>query len=822
MTQHPLSYGLFLALLITGNLSTQIALADEEQATAAADISVADGFQIDLIYSVPQSSQGSWVVLTSDPRGRLVTCDQNGDLYRVTVAEKLAETTVERLDIPLGHAQGLLFAFDSLYVMMNGRDQENGLYRVPYDAAADSFGAPKLILPLKADGEHGPHTIIYSADRQSLVICAGNHSPLPKLAASRVPRVWDEDQLLRRIWDPNGHAVGRMAPGGWVCQLSPDGKQCELLSVGFRNQYDCARNADGELFTFDADMEWDIGTSWYRPTRILHMTSGSEFGWRGGCFKWPDYAADSLPAVIDMGPGSPSGIAFGTGAKFSPRYQRALFACDWGGGVMHAIHLSPDGASYRAEAEPFVSANALPFTDVTINSQDGALYFTTGGRGTQSGLYRVTQVKTDAADPTDVAPERDQETLTLRKELELLHRPNGARAQLDFVWEHLDHDDRHIRFAARTALEHVDLAIWKNRIVDEPIAGRRLAALLAQARVASELQEPFWNSLGQVDFASATRREQLMLLRVCEIGLARHATSCPAGLPLRQTLDAAFPSSDPRIDRQLCKILAHWNTPHIVGRSLSMVEAQSSPAGMLHYLLALQNSTDDWTTEEVRSYVSACIACKKGSGGKSYGGYVDDMVTWIEERIDAKTAKELSPEFELAKQKPAAFGPDVAREFVQEWTLDDLRAHFASNEPINGNRERGKQLFVEAHCARCHRIDELGGTVGPDLSTLGRRFSTTDALTAIVEPDRDISDQYRSTIFELESGKVVTGRVTNQWAQGVRVRTDMYNPGLLTSIKAEEIESKRLSPTSPMPSKLLDTLTLDEIQDLLAYLLDSQ
>ena len=42
-----------------------------------------------------------------------------------------------------------------------------------------------------------------------------------------------------------------------------------MVSIGYRNAYDIAFNADGELFTYDSDMEWDMGTPWYRPDARL-------------------------------------------------------------------------------------------------------------------------------------------------------------------------------------------------------------------------------------------------------------------------------------------------------------------------------------------------------------------------------------------------------------------------------------------------------------------------------------------------------------------------------------------------------------------------
>lgn len=62
-----------------------------------------------------------------------------------------------------------------------------------------------------------------------------------------------------------------------MCKTDPDGKTWEVVATGFRNQYDIDFNGDGELFTYDADMEWDLNTPWYRATRVNHVISGAEF-----------------------------------------------------------------------------------------------------------------------------------------------------------------------------------------------------------------------------------------------------------------------------------------------------------------------------------------------------------------------------------------------------------------------------------------------------------------------------------------------------------------------------------------------------------------
>ena len=212
--------------------------------------------------------------------------------------------------------------------------------------------------------------------------------------------------MLPRQWDANGHARGILAPGGWIAKTDPDGKSWEIVTSGYRNSYDFDFNAEGELFAYDSDMEWDFGMPWYRPTRAVHATSGSEFGWRSGTGKWPTYYVDSLPPLVDIGPGSPVGVTFGYGTKFPAKYQKALYLCDWTFGTIYAIHMEPQGSTYKAVKEEFLSRTPLPLTDAAVGP-DGALYFTIGGRGTQSELYRVTYVGKEPTDRADLKDPRD-------------------------------------------------------------------------------------------------------------------------------------------------------------------------------------------------------------------------------------------------------------------------------------------------------------------------------------------------------------------------------------------------------------------------------
>ncbi|MFP6763776.1 MAG: DUF1080 domain-containing protein, partial [Planctomycetaceae bacterium] len=85
----------------------------EPTATPVKGLKVATGFHVELLYSVPKKDQGSWVNMCMDPQGRIIVSDQYGALYRVTPAQigAKSKTRVEKIQVDIGEAQGLLWAF---------------------------------------------------------------------------------------------------------------------------------------------------------------------------------------------------------------------------------------------------------------------------------------------------------------------------------------------------------------------------------------------------------------------------------------------------------------------------------------------------------------------------------------------------------------------------------------------------------------------------------------------------------------------------------------------------------------------------------------
>jgi putative heme-binding domain-containing protein len=817
---------------------TNLSPAKTPTATPAAALKVARDFKADLLYSVPKESQGSWVNMTVDPKGRLIVSDQNGGLYRITppaVGGNAGDARVEKLEVALGGAHGLLWAFDSLYVMVNegvnlgGVKPRNGLHRARSKDGGDTFEQPELLREVRGRGEHGAHAVVPGPDGKSLFVVCGNDTQLVSpLAGSRVPLLWGEDRLFPIV----ANFGGVKPPAGCIYKVDPDGKNWKLWSVGYRNPFDIAFNRHGELLTYDSDMEWDMSTPWYRPTRVCLATSGSEFGFRDGSDNSPPRYVDTLPAVHDVGPGSPTGMTFGYGAKFPAKYQEALFLCDWSYGKLYALHLTPAGSAYQGELEEFLNGAPLPVTDAVVNPADGALYFTTGGRRTQSGLYRVTYV---GKEPTAPSPgdDRGAEARALRRRLEAFHGRRDPKA-VETTWPYLGHEDRYVRFAARVALEHQDPKEWQERALKETNPPAAINALLALVRAVGQdpvshprkatdpvpgvaLKAPLLEALDRLDWGKLSDSQRSDLLRVYTVLFNRLGGPDSAARDrLLKRLDPQFPAKSYELNADLCQLLVYLEAPGVARKALKLMAAAPTQEEQMEYALSLRMLKAGWTPAQRQEYFAWYQKAAGYKGGQTFRGTLNRMKQDAVATLTAQEKEELKPVLET---KPVATtAVSKPRPPVRAWKLDEL-APLVEAGLTKRDFDRGRRLFSEAQCFSCHRFDSEGGAQAPDLTVVSGRYSARDILEKVLDPDKAISDQYAATVFTLTDGRVVTGRIVNYFGDNMMVMTNMLDPSNLVGLDVKKVEAQERSKVSMMPKGLLDTLKEDEILDLLAYLL---
>jgi putative heme-binding domain-containing protein len=801
----------------------------------AGRVKVAKDFKVELLYTVPAATHGSWVCLATLPDGKLIASDQ-GDKGLFVITPPAIGTTeepkVEPLDVKfegrkLSGAQGLLWAFDALYVVVNSRN--SAMYKV---TASQKDGPLDTVERLRTfeggGGEHGPHAVIKHPDGKRITVVCGNQTKLTKFDTSRVPPHWGEDHLLPRMPDGNGFMSSVLGPGGAIYNVTPDGKTWELFAVGFRNEYDAAYDKHGELFTYDADMEWDFNTPWYRPTRVCQVTSGAEFGWRNGAGKYPAYYADSLPGICDIGPGSPTGVCFGYGAKFPAKYQNAFYICDWSYGKMYAVHMTSNGSVMKGTAEEFISGTPLPLTDITVSEKDGAMYFTTGGRSTQSGLYRVTYTGNEPEKVTDVPSPRYLERL----KIEQFHREADGAA-VDTAWRKLNDSDRFVRYSSRVALEHQTSKLWADKALAETNPTVAINALLALTRVSAScpqhdkerkkagdpaLRGKILDALGKLDFAKLSVEQRLELIRVYHVLFNRFGT------PTEKEREAwlakyepVFPTGQRYVDGELCQVFVYLQGPKTAEKTVKLLSEAPTQEEQMEYARALRMLKTGWTPDLRKTYFEWFVKAQGYKGGNSFAKFVLAMKADAEKTLTAEEKTALKP---ILDAKPEAAATAPPRPFVKKHTLEELLPVVEKGLASGGrDYDKGRQLFAATKCFGCHRFDNEGGSAGPDLSGAAGRFSPKDLLISILDPNKEISDQYQSVEIFLLDGKSVTGRIVNLQGEMMSVMTNMLEPNSLVRVRQADVDSTKPSKISMMPAGLLDTCTDDEAVDLMAYLL---
>ena len=863
---------IFLLVLLVSFTKSKQENFQEPKDPKITNLKLPEGFHAERLYGPSAKGEGSWVSMTFDDKGRIIASDQYGAIYRLKVpaiGDTITKTSIEELKIygdtintkspvTIGHAHGLLWAFNSLYVMINNNSNENfkrgsGLYRLQDTNGDDQFDKVTLIKALDGEGEHGPHSIILSPDKKSLYVVAGNFTKIPKLNSYRNYPDSKIDNLFPLIKDPNGHDNTVETHGGWVAHLDSTGANWELIASGFRNPFDITFNDQGELFAYDSDMEWDFGTPWYRPTRIVHVTSGAEFGWRPGTDKWSPKYPDNLPAVINVGQGSPTNLIYAGNARFPLKYRKAMFAFDWSFGIIYAVHNEVDGASYKTTGEEFISGAPLPLTDGTIGP-DGALYFLTGGRRLESDLYRVYYGdNTLSNEPLPV--EELTSGLKTRRQLEAFHGTKNTAA-VNFAWPYLKDNDRFIRYAARIAIENQPIEEWYNKILSEkdPIILTQAAIALARKGTTGSGTEVV-KQITKIDFSKLSESQQLDLIRAIELIFIRLGEPNAAiKKEVANLLNPYYPAKTNSLNRELSKMLVYIDAPQAVEKTMALMAvakddapAQKSisessdlilrnpqygmdiaamlakipPSQQTWYANVLSKAKNGWTPSLQKKYFQWYYKAFGYRGGVSFVGFINGA---------RKTALANAPkdQFEYLNKisgdsivslswSGAPAGTIMPKGPGKNWKIKQAVDAVDSSTGIR-NYARGKAMYAATLCSSCHQIKGEGGVAGPDLTQLGTRFSTKDILESIIEPSKTISDQFGSTVFFLKDGGSVLGRLIRQDNNNYYISQNPFATNIIRTLSKKEVARTRVSETSPMLPGMINGLNSEELSDLIAYL----
>jgi putative heme-binding domain-containing protein len=137
---------------------------------------------------------------------------------------------------------------------------------------------------------------------------------------------------------------------------------------------------------------------------------------------------------------------------------------------------------------------------------------------------------------------------------------------------------------------------------------------------------------------------------------------------------------------------------------------------------------------------------------------------------------------------------------------------------LKGNAERGRTLFFKSAglaCSNCHRVNGTGGTLGPDLSQIGKKATRAQVLESLLEPSKKIEPQWMAYLVETTDGRVYTGLLRSRTNKQVVLQ--MVGDRQV-SIPAAKVERLTPQARSLMPDLLLRDLTAAQAADLLEFL----
>jgi putative heme-binding domain-containing protein len=738
----------------------------QNQATDPATLTLPPGFKAELIRSA-QAGEDSWVSMAFDPQGRITLGKEKKGLIRLTLSGS-GEQKVEVIDDELLECRGLLYAHGSLFANANN---SKALYRLTDTNGDGVFEKRQPLVKTEGGVGHGRNHIKLGPDGD-IYVAHGNNVLLPKNLDPNSPlKNYANDQLIPNPWDSSMFDGNVELPAGHILRVKPDGSKVTLLAGGLRNPLDIAFNHKGELFTFDADMERDVGTPWYMPTRVLKIVPGGDYGWRRGTGRFPAWYADTLPSVIDIGLSSPTGIYFGYGAEFPQKYQDALYLLDWSYGRIIAVHFGS-----TVTQEPFVAGRPLNVTDGCIGP-DGAMWFTTGGRGTQSGLYRVTY-----------AGNRLQEKAVAAKPLS---------AALS-------------KHAKRMGLESQPVSEWR----EQALHSKDMNALLALARVGQSSDLPA--ILDAV--LKASPAPSLDALRVIAVAIARHGA--PDEAHHQKLLAwAAYPADETFLNRELCRLLVYLKSPTVIEKTMPLLKAATTSEDLLFYPFMLRYLKESWTLEQRKIAFEALNKAEKMNGASTFFKAISDTRSELAAALKPEEATQLAAV--ISPAKPAALSAHaLPGHSFKNWTLEDLAPLLAKMDANTRNRDSAKDALIRAQCVFCHKVSNdptlPAGVFGPDLVQVSARFNRRDLLDHILNPSKFIDEKFRYVTVKTSDGKTITGSLESEDDERVVLRTNPLAPDKSEIAKAM-IKERSVSEISPMPPGLLNSLKAEQILDLLAW-----
>lgn len=629
--------------------------------------------------------------------------------------------------------------------------------------------------------------------------------------------------------------------GGNVFRCRPDGSQLERLASGIWNPFGLCFDTADRLWVVDNDPDT------MPPCRLLHVVPGGDYGFQ---FRFGRAGTHPLQAWNGELPGT---LGMATGVGEAPcaviAHAGALWVTSWGDNRIERYALQPDGASWVSRTQVVVQGGAMFRPAGMAAAPDGSIYFTdwvdrsypVHGKGR---LWRLRQSAGAAPPPSAIprATPAEQRASSLREDSE-----TSAAARLAALGD----EDPFVRQAAMAGLlAHGQLAAIDRGQSRAPL--QRVGLLSAwrwQELVRPDEVRPDdrngWITWGLQDTSDdvvlaamrwATERDckgQLPHIR----GLldrpdlsATLFTAAVASIAYLETGSAAGGARDPARESLLYEFAADsGRSPKLRSLAIRMLPAVTDKPGDDELHGWLQAHDADMGMEIVR-----LLTARGGESALSIlANIANNPALSTATRADAVAglARNAGQYAAVLRQLALPRQPDEvrqeARRVLQRGWQDERSTRPAVSDldawdgrvGRGGDPAAGRRVFFRSTCCNCHAHSGRGASTGPDLTTLAGQMTSRRLLESILEPSKEVGPRYVPWRVVTVDGKVLTGLKLDAAGVGDQLRFQGAD-GITFEIPLGEIETQEVISTSIMPAGLQDSLSLEELRDLIAFLLD--
>ena len=327
---------------------------------------------------------GSLIAMEFNEFGKLLLSQEGGPLMIADPSKSVGDPDRIRVYCDeVNSCRGILPLNGSVYV--TGTSQQGlGLYELNDTKNTGKLTVARQLLSFSGKPDKNGLRGIQLGTDGMLYVVVGKDCTIKQPMASTSPFKHYHNQNIVPEFDERKE----QSTGGSIVRVSLNGKTVERVAGGIHNAQDIVVDANGEIFMHDSDTRADAGLTQYRPSLAYHVPAGADLGWRSGWSTFPSYFVDQTPAMASTDSALPTGAVQYEHPQFPKRYQGSIFFADWSQGRILSAKLLPDGAGFTAKPTSFLSGRPLNVSDLSVG-QDGQLYFCTGGRGTEGGVYSV-------------------------------------------------------------------------------------------------------------------------------------------------------------------------------------------------------------------------------------------------------------------------------------------------------------------------------------------------------------------------------------------------------------------------------------------------